>query len=88
MSMDGEEDVSVGLWAEFLNLLLDAGARSEASPYGVRSTADVAVDPHRIAVSDELRSGKSFLRFTKKELRDRIERLQKVISDYDDAQDA
>lgn len=83
-----EEDVSVGLWREFLLLLLDAEARSQESPYGVRSVADVAVDPNRIAVSDELRSGKGFLRFTRKELRDRIERLQQVIADYDDAQDA
>lgn len=83
-----EEDVTVGLWFEFLNLLLEAEARAEASPYGLRKVEDVAVDPYRIAVSDELRSGKGYLRITRRQLKEHIAGLKGVISDYDVASDS
>lgn len=77
-----------GLFWEFLTALDDAEARSTESPYGLHDVADVAVDPSRIAVSDEVRRSKGFLRATRKELRARTEALKDVNSSFDEAADS
>lgn len=77
-----------GLWRAFLLALEDAEARSTESPYGLHDVADVAVDPTRIAVSDEVRRSKGFLRATRKELRARTQALQDVNSSFDEAADS
>lgn len=76
-----------GLFWDYLDALIEADARSTESPYGLRAVEDVACDPVRIAVSDETRRNKGFLRYVKKELKERTEKLRSVSDEYDLAQD-
>lgn len=88
MSTDPSRQHQEGLWWDFLSGLEEATDRAYESPYGLRSVEDIATDPHRLAVSEEVDRSKAFLRASLKGLREHKARLREAVDSYDEAQDS
>lgn len=87
MKIEDQDHLLQGALLDLIDVTLEIGDRKEHAATGARGLEDVAMDSHRLALSDDYKRTLAFLNGTKEKARKLTEETRRHIEEFDSVND-